>query len=257
MIYKFKQFTESLIYLSSSSDSQDEDYENETDKIHESISLIENDVKEIPSELGYSKKIRWIGKGLYGVAYELFDANGNETNKVLKLTTDDDEMYNANYLRSINTKHLVNYYDVREVLKNDLSVNSDDRNGSVSYWKKAGMSSVYALVMDSIKRLTEIDKMIFSYFRLYSIVDDDVHCTKLRDLIYPRTTKEYKTRINSIVKTFDKSFDHVENRAIFLFDQVKEADYEAIKIGIKLKDVHQGNIGLKFDDDGEVNIYNY
>jgi hypothetical protein len=69
--------------------------------------LINSNIKKIAEKLGY-KSTRFIGSGLKGVAYEV------EGDKVLKITTDYNEAYNANILRTKPvTKHIINYYDVR------------------------------------------------------------------------------------------------------------------------------------------------
>lgn len=91
----------------------------------------------VAKKLGYSKA-DYIKSGDNGCAYDIGD------DKVLKLTTDRNEAKNANKLHQKPiTKHIVNYYDVREFKINE--VESGDLESS-----KGMVHHVYTIVMDKI-----------------------------------------------------------------------------------------------------------
>jgi len=71
--------------------------------------------KKISNHLGYEFK-GYIGSGMYGDAYKI---SSEGRLYVLKLTKDRDEAKLAEKLRHKNTKHLINYFDVR-LLKTEL-----------------------------------------------------------------------------------------------------------------------------------------
>ena len=146
--------------------------------------------------------------------------------KVLKITTDANEVANIEYLRKKNFHGIVDYYDIREVLI--------EQKGEI---KKPG---IWAIILEKVEPLTEEEKDIWNMINLileYRVTPDDtfqniVNLTsnltfkENSDEIYNNmmgciknlidTSKKYKLNFNDL---------HSEN-----FGKTKEGEYKFFDI---------------------------
>jgi hypothetical protein len=223
MIYKYKQYNESV------------------DKIHKDIDISEEDVKKIAQELGYDD-IKYRGHGSYGSAYELF-INNTPTNKILKITVDTDEFLNANYLRKVNTKHLVNYYDARQILiKNEPITKSGKYNDESNF--------VYAILMDQIKSLTDFDEIIYRRFELNNIVHDEEGIYSVEELFNEFISFPDES-VEKTAQSWGKTKEEIIDIIDFFIKQLNGMREEAARLEIEIPDTHTGNFGWRIDEDGK------
>ena len=116
-------------------------------EIGDYITITNDKITKIIKELGYDE-FTYINKGGFGIVLDVGD------DKVVKLTSDEDEAMNSNLLRKYNTKYIVNYYDVREVVEDQCLPLK------VFY----GEEHLYSVVMDKIEPFDDIEKYIFTAF---------------------------------------------------------------------------------------------
>ena len=228
---------------------------NSDERIHSDINLSHDDVMIIANELGYSE-IHKTGSGGFGSAYTVDDPT-----KILKITGDDSEAFNANFLRSRNTTHLVNYYDVRQIRKYV--------NPKYSLLYKY-TSIHYAIVMDKVIKLSDVDYEIFNRTDLRDIVEKPMNIISFEYFI----TTNFSYRMSQKGFQPDEYFDEFINeltdkiriaccssilnrdivikRGEFFFKQLVELKEEARKLKVPLDDVAARNLGSKYIDDKEI-----
>lgn len=182
-------------------------------------------IKKVANSFGYSKsKIEYLGAGSYGVAFEVVGLN-----KVIKLTTDGSEAKNAEKLSKINTKHLVNYYDVRNIEFTDLQHLSS---------RRINIEKVYAIVLDKVNPVNS------DYHEYISVLTSKIYSeTNLSNLFSNQT-------IEMIATEDDLDIDTLKYIATDINHIVKEM-VKVFKIkSVSQLDLHEENIGL--DNEGHL-----
>lgn len=176
----------------------------------------------VAKKLGYSKA-DYIKSGDNGCAYDIGD------DKVLKLTTDRNEAKNANKLRQKPiTKHIVNYYDVREFKINEVeSGGLENSNGMTHH--------VYAIVMDKVTPILE----------KYGYTKDTRVWYSIKPCFF---NPEYSDQ--DIREGFFGEEQSGKDMINMFLSQRKSMLNEFKKYHIITKDFHLGNMGV----DGEGNI---
>lgn len=91
--------------------------------------------------------IEFLGSGAEGNAFEI---KSKDETKVLKICNSSNEAYSIEKVRKYNFPELVDYYDVREIV---------DKSGV--YPKN------YAILMESVKPLSDLEKTVWSFLRGY------------------------------------------------------------------------------------------
>ena len=129
MIKKFKLFEYISHYHSNNGDFH----------LHNRLGIDESESEEIYKQVAnfYSdKKLSFLGSGSLGSAFSLDD-------KVLKITTDRNEIDNIEYLRKKNFHGIVSYYDARKI---NLYVNGEETS-----------DKIFAIIMDRVETLDEVE----------------------------------------------------------------------------------------------------
>lgn len=164
--------------------------------------------RKIADKLGY-EVISYLDSGSYGSAFKITKL------KVLKLTTDTREVYTAKMLMNKNTEQIVKYYEVKKIesifLKSDL----------------------YALVMNYVFPLGEVNKIFFNFFG--KIFEKNIFNQKMIDDFIEQYKKE------NVITLSD---EEIEKN----LKELKLLIIEAKKLGIYPLDIHSGNLGYKFVD---------
>lgn len=172
-------------------------------------------------ELGFNY-LKFIGMGDYGMAY---DVNGN---KVLKITTDENEYKIANYLRGKNTKYLIEIYDVRKI--------SDDKTNS----------ALYSIVMDKVEKLNITEKEFITALNSYFFYESKLDIYQFMNL-YDTDEKLYKFMSdNWVFNRFLTNFGGMIN----ILHDIFHIKLEAKKYGIECRDLRSDNVGWKNDKMG-------
>lgn len=118
-------------------------------------------IKDVVDFYYDEKDIKFIGRGAYGSVYETSDKS-----KVLKLTTDAKEVKRAEKFRKINTKCVVDYYDIRQI-----KIFRDGEEMNMKLW---------AMILEKVEPLNKIEKSIWKVFSgiilggvFYGFTDND------------------------------------------------------------------------------------
>lgn len=131
MIKKFKLFEYISHYSSKNGDFS----------LSRKLGISNNDSEKIYRSVAdfYSQKpeISFLGSGSYGSAFTLDD-------KVLKLTTDPNEIRNIEYLRKKNFAGIVSYYDLRKI---NLFIDN----------KLSNIVELYSIIMDRVEPLDSVE----------------------------------------------------------------------------------------------------
>ena len=99
-------------------------------------------IREVANFYYQKTGIEYIASGAFGDAFLL----SKDNTRVLKVTDDFDEALNADILRRLNIKGIVEYYDVREIIVNDESKG-------------------YAILMEKLDKPTNIEKKAFQLIK--------------------------------------------------------------------------------------------
>lgn len=76
--------------------------------------------KNAAKKLGYSQNLSWLGEGSYGAVYEI-----ENTNKAIKITTDEDEIITAYKLLNKNTDFFVHIYNIEKIDDHEYAIIMD------------------------------------------------------------------------------------------------------------------------------------
>lgn len=76
--------------------------------------------KKAAKKLGYSQNLSWLGEGEYGAVYEI-----ENSDKAIKITTDEDEIITACKLLNKNTDFFVNIYNVEKINDHEYAIIMD------------------------------------------------------------------------------------------------------------------------------------
>jgi hypothetical protein len=169
--------------------------------------------------------------GSFGIAYL------TKSNKVIKVTTDQNEAKNVLLLKDKKFKHFLNYYDVFSLSldgKEFEEMSPQDLRYKYSFPKVR----VYFILMDYIKPLQGWKEQIWDvyskqFFNKYVDVEDIMKWITKR-IEYPSdfgvTKEEFE---NTIIPYFDNMIKYQRDEFI----------REGEKLGISFKDAHSGNLG--------------
>lgn len=192
-------------------------------------------VQTLAIELGYEGKIvEYKGGGAYGLAFEILGED-----KILKLTFDQSEAYIANSIRQKNTKHLINYYDVRHVQFNKEILDASEEDIE-------NIENLYVLVMDKVRTLSKSEKVLFDG------VADKIRFNKDVDVV----ESNMKRRLSRSKKTYNftqKQADEFTKDATKIISDIVNALHECEKLGLKVTDIHHNNVG--YDSNGDLILF--
>jgi len=107
-------------------------------------------IREVANFYYQKTGVEYIASGAFGDAFLL----SKDNTKVLKVTDDSDEALNADILRKLNIKGIVEYYDVREIIVNGES------------------KGLYSILMERLKKPTNLEKRAFSLIKDTLLSDD-------------------------------------------------------------------------------------
>jgi hypothetical protein len=183
------------------------------------------------AEFYYDGEVTFLNCGAYG---EVFIFN-NVPSKVLKITTDEDEIALVEKMRKLpELKHVINYYDVRKIQSEKVSDNT--------YW---------AILMDRIIPIREYKggryRSIYEFYTSYT-GNFGIERSKLADNFKNKWSWENFWRDNkdNFDPRWNKSNKLTENQLKDFVLQVQEAVLELNKYNlIFLDDAHAGNVGFK------------
>ena len=202
--------------------------------------------------------IEFLGSGAEGNAYRIKSKDGT---KVLKITKDIRETSTIDKIRKYIIPGLVNYYDVRRII-----------DSSDIYF------TIYSIIMENVKPLNDMEKSVWTFLRGYFF--DFKEFKKSDFLTVPGDKMNYsqfiKTnsldRLNDIYNQYKNQKNIKQNyyiadkidRDLIITDQAYEIMLkfydtfcllvkEAIKHKIKLKDLHNNNVGK--DDNGNYKFF--
>ena len=180
--------------------------------------------------LGYKYKY-YLNSGAFGDAFVVISPEGDE--KVLKITHEAHEARSANYLRKKPiTKHIINYYDVREII----------------YDKD---TTFYSLIMDRVDNIPDIyDSDPF----LYDVISELLEAAPYWDEFgWDINRENTKKKIVENLKKWDR--DGMSEIVDKYMDDLSDMQKEAKKLfsgyvdNLFDLDLHIGNLGINVDGD--------
>jgi len=184
MIKKFKLFEYISHYRSIMGEFH---LSNELEITEEDSEQIYNQVANFYKE---NSRLSFLGSGSFGSAFSLDD-------KVLKITTDKNEVDNIEYLRKKNFAGIVSYYDIRKI---NLSING----------RPSREKNLYSIIMDKVQPLNEIETECYKILYKFGYVDGQNHklhftYTLDYDNLYENSAKHFKklndgSRIKKIIE---------------------------------------------------------
>jgi hypothetical protein len=194
--------------------------------------LSDKQMKKILWELGYTD-YKYIDEGAFGVALDVGD------DKVLKLTTDEDEATNCNLLRKYNTKHIVNYYDVREIEGDIWEENRDDEESYEETIERT-YTRLFSVVMDKVEPFDDLEKYIFN------MIPEGSKNTKM-------WIKNHMDVVEEQLERYKTSWDNNDNTTLeefialyeIIMNGYNDINEECKKLKIPVDDLHSENIGWR------------
>jgi len=184
--------------------------------------------------------VKKLGMGAFGIAYL------TKNNKVLKVTTDQNEAKNVLALKNKKFKHFLNYYDVFSLTldgKSFPNINPMDMFGSYDN------SSIYFILMDYVKPLTNYKKDLWRKFGASVLVkpgeffDDYIEDGEFLEYVGKQMDYTIKNSTKFSEKDKKRVLSYFEN----IIDQRDSFLDETEEIGTNLSEVHPGNLGEKRD----------
>lgn len=188
-------------------------------------------VEKIAKKFGLDDNIEKLGGGIFGKAYKI-------GNKVIKITGDEDEYYNALKLRRKPvTKYIINYYDARRV-HNDYTY-----AGNSEYYL-----DFYILLMDYVVPISLMDDECMIYNRCLYMYNDIMDDYKMNDVnIFKKNFDEIlkQPKYEEKIKKYSELYKISSEFFIDKLKQIHELHKEANKYNISTLDAHNNNIGMK------------
>ena len=193
--------------------------------------------------------ISFLGSGAYGTAFRI----NNEENRVLKITTDENEAANVSYLvKKSGVKGIVDYYDIHQV-----DVFEDGEK----------LITVYSIIMEKLYKISDMESGTFmllfqKYFKPYEneIVNlydgfsrKDIGCT------FREFKKLNPNNVNKFIDEHSHDYyieryniDEVKELANVYYKDIMDMVESVIKYDLILGDVHTDNI--RKTEDGHMKV---
>ncbi len=162
-------------------------------------------VKQISKSFGYGSEVRYLDSGSCGMAFVIKD-------KVIKLTSNEEEFLIAKQLLGQNIPNMVRYYRVTRVKEYDI----------------------WAILMDKARNLNKDESEAMNLIDDYGYVDLGWTHENIKDLM-----EDSFSDIEKYAKKSKISIRLVKR----VWDDYKNMIYNLIKNSISIKDLHPGNIG--------------
>jgi hypothetical protein len=192
-------------------------------------------LKKIASHFGETVD-GFIGKGSFGLAFSLSGG------KVLKITSDKNEVYMANKLRKkSNQKHIISYYDVRKISGKGV----EDFSGYLPKHKKR---EFWGIIMDEVRVLTPEERTYWVWRYSYTSFLKAEHTpTKLDDWdVYLESVRDEPKSPDNQYIDLGKYYTFWKN----LSNQREGVIKEFEKYGVLKDEAHHENVG--FDKHGNL-----
>lgn len=192
--------------------------------------------------------ISFLGSGAYGTAFRI----NNEDNKVLKITTDENEASNVSYLvKKSGVKGIVDYYDIHQV---DVIENGEE------------LITVYSIIMEKLYKISDMESGTFmllfrNYFKNNSDIVNlyegfsrkDIGCT-FREFkkLNPNNVNKFIDRHSNDYYIERYNTEEVKELANVYYKDIMDMVESVIKYDLTLGDVHTDNI--RKTEDGHMKV---
>ena len=240
-------------------------------KFENYISRFENpDIDYMVSEIGLSREqfteivdkvadwyydnynITFLGAGSYGTAFRV----NNEANRVLKITTDDNEAANVSFLvKKTDIKGIAEYYDIHEVEVRIKDI------------ENVQPTIVYSIIMEKLYDISNMESDIFQFMlgKYFKIGDKQINFNRnIYKSLINCTWKEFlKFNPNQVDKFVEENHENnwfinkyyleeVKELANIYYEDILGMIWSVMKYDIELHDVHMGNV--RKTEDGHMKI---
>lgn len=162
-------------------------------------------VKHISKSFGYGSEVRYLDSGSCGMAFIIKD-------KVIKLTSNEEEFLIAKQLLGQNIPHMVRYYKVKRIIE----------------------YGIWAILMDKARNLDKDESIAMRLIDDYGYIDLGWTCENVKDLM-----EDSFSDIEKYAKKEKISIILVKR----IWEDYKNMIYNLLKNSISIKDLHPGNIG--------------
>jgi len=163
--------------------------------------------------------ISYIETGTYGSAYKV------DGYKVMKITTDQSEAFTAYNLIGENTKHIVKYYEVYELISSEL------------------IKPTYVIIMEYLITLLEYSENVRAFFDYFS-AEVNFESFFKKDTFNTPQVEYFKS------KYFKNCNNCLSEEEVDKYiDKLKEIVKDTMKYDIYPVDIHSGNLGFRVIDE--------
>ena len=221
----------------------DNDIQNLADDIGVSVGVYNKIVDQIAEWYYGGYYITFLGAGSYGSAFRV-----NNKDRVLKITSDDNEAANVSYLvKKTNVKGIAEYHDIHRV---DIHINNKFK------------FTLYSILMERLYDIASIENDIFmflfhnyfknlggdiDFFNEAYISKESIGCSwKQFQELNPNKIDDFVDANKSNIYKYE--IKEVKRLANIYYEDIMDIIYSVFKYDLELSDVHGGNIRKQEDE---------
>lgn len=146
--------------------------------------------KNAAKKLGYSQNLSWLGEGEFGAVYEI-----ENTNKAIKITTDEDEIITACKLLNKNTDYFVHIYNIEKINNHEYAIIMDkietkgvpqlfevilkEAEQQMCHYLEVDLEKTFYNVPEEAKNLIEVLKDANIEAKNIGFVNNDIHINNI------------------------------------------------------------------------------